>query len=223
MNYMNHHENYNRMVAREIDRSIRNYIQSVPQPTIINRTLLTGGVPLRPNPLPGRIVDYPRTLATDGPGVRGGVPSGGRRRGRFTFRDFTNGVANVGRQAARALAPLAPIAKEVGISLAKDAIKGAVLGAGRRGKKKSKVDDIVKIAVPEEVLSLGGGRRLHRRKRESHAHEGTYPNNVRASCVGGATPKGGKHARGAIVAKVMKEKGLKLAAASKYVKEHGLY
>jgi len=217
---MNHHENYNRMVAREIDRSIRDYIKTAPQPTMINRTLLTGGLPLRPNPLPGRVVDYPTTLATRSPEIRGGVPSGGRRR-RFTFRDFTNGVANVGRQTAHALRPLAPIAKEIGISLAKDAIKGAVLGAGRRGKRKYKVGDIVKIAVPDEVLPETGCRR-HRHRRESPPPEGTYPSNVRGGYAGSAKPKG-KHARGAIVAKIMKEKGLKLAATSKYVKEHGLY
>ena len=34
---------------------------------------------------------------------------------------------------------------------------------------------------------------------------------------------GGRARRGAIVSKVMKEKGLSLAQASKYVKEHGLY
>jgi len=221
---MSYHENYNRMVAREIDRSIRDYIKTAPQPTVMNRTLLTGGVPVRPNPLPGRVVDYPRTLATGSQRVTGGVPSGGRRRGRFSFREFTHGVANIGRQAAHALAPLAPIAKEVGISLAKDAIKGAVLGAGRRGKKKIKVDnDIVKIAVPEEVQPEMGGRRHHRHRRESHAKEGTYPSNVRAGCAGGGKLKEGRKARGAIVAKIMKEKGLKLAAASKYVKEHGLY
>ena len=37
---------------------------------------------------------------------------------------------------------------------------------------------------------------------------------------GGAKPKS---ARGAIVAKVMKERGLSLGQASKFVKEHGLY
>ena len=214
---MNHHENYNRMVAREIDRSIRDYIKTAPQPTMINRTLLTGGVPLRPNPLPGRVVDYPRTLATGRPAVRGGVPSGSRRRGGFSFRDFTNGIVDVGKQAASFLAP---VAKDVATSLAKDAIKGAVMGAGRR----KRIDDIVRIAVPQEVSPETGGRRhrLHRRhdytKRESE-----YPSNVRGGFAGGAKPKGGRHARGAIVAKIMKEKGYTLAAASKYVKEHGLY
>ena len=41
--------------------------------------------------------------------------------------------------------------------------------------------------------------------------------------IGGATSGGGRAARAAIVKKVMAEKGLKMIAASKYVKEHGLY
>jgi hypothetical protein len=39
---------------------------------------------------------------------------------------------------------------------------------------------------------------------------------------GGAKPKR-TNARAAIVSKIMKEKGLKMVEASKYVKEHGLY
>jgi hypothetical protein len=42
--------------------------------------------------------------------------------------------------------------------------------------------------------------------------------------LGGASCGGKKpSARGAIVRKVMKEQGLSLPQASKYVKEHGLY
>ena len=38
-----------------------------------------------------------------------------------------------------------------------------------------------------------------------------------------AQPGSGRHARAEIVKKVMREKGLKMIEASKYVKQHGLY
>jgi hypothetical protein len=41
--------------------------------------------------------------------------------------------------------------------------------------------------------------------------------------TGGGASGGGKAERAAIVKRIMKEKGLKMIEASKYVKEHGLY
>ena len=40
--------------------------------------------------------------------------------------------------------------------------------------------------------------------------------------VGGASSGGGRGARGAMIARLMKEKGMKLGEASRYIKEHGM-
>jgi hypothetical protein len=77
-----------------------------------------------------------------------------------------------------------------------------IKGAGRRGR-------------PRKI----GGALL---SGEDEGLTGAYPPQL-STVYKGAGAKGGKGARAEIVKKVMKEKGLSLPQASKYVKEHGLY
>jgi hypothetical protein len=64
---------------------------------------------------------------------------------------------------------------------------------------------------------MGLGRKGQKPKKEK-----AYPECVGGESIGGAR-KGGRQAKNVIVQKIMKEKGLKLIEASKYVKAHNLY
>ena len=77
---------------------------------------------------------------------------------------------------------------------------GSIKGAGKRGR-------------PRKGGALLSG--------EDEDLTGSYPPSLSTVYKGGAG--GGRNARAEIVRKVMKEKGLNLPQASKYVKEHGLY
>jgi hypothetical protein len=72
--------------------------------------------------------------------------------------------------------------------------------------------------LEEEIRMRGGSVYSSVRNRASKAADAAY-SAVTSRPVGGRKPS----ARGAIVKKVMKEKGLTLPQASKYVKENGLY
>jgi len=86
------------------------------------------------------------------------------------------------------------------------------------------------------LLALGEGdmeiKPVRRRKSDLQTHGGNIKSTAKKSAkklIEVATDKvvkslgGGKAERGRIVSKIMKEQGLSLPMASKYVKEHGLY
>ena len=95
-------------------------------------------------------------------------------------------------------------ASGAGVSAGGVSAGGVSAGAKRGRKKKEEVSaaEVIAAAAPAPPATEGPGA----------------VTNVTAK--GGAK---GRSERAAIVSKVMKEKGLKLAEASKYVKEHGLY
>ena len=95
-------------------------------------------------------------------------------------------------------------ASGAGVSAGGVSAGGVSAGAKRGRKKKEEVSaaEVIAAAAPAPPTTEGPGA----------------VTNVAAK--GGAK---GRSERAAIVSKVMKEKGLKLAEASKYVKEHGLY
>lgn len=88
------------------------------------------------------------------------------------------------------------------------------------------------VSGGNEERAIGGGvsggaekkKRAPRKRKETPAEApATEAAPVAEPAVeGGAKPKR-SNARAAIVGKIMKEKGMKMAEASKYVKEHGLY
>lgn len=91
-----------------------------------------------------------------------------------------------------------PIVTEVLKEAAKEGIKSYMKGGVKKPRGRPKRDTTYKPAVmPDEMVGLGvssGGAKVDGRKR-----------------------------RAEIVKKVMKEKGMKMVDASKYVKQHGLY
>lgn len=104
----------------------------------------------------------------------------------------------------------------------------ASLGMGKHGGKNSKGSTSLMelLGKPSEVVveSVGGKRRVGGASyggiRPPRPMPGSdYAPDYSGSAYGGKKPS----ARGAIVKKVMHEKGLSLPQASKYVKEHGLY
>ena len=92
-----------------------------------------------------------------------------------------------------------------GGSIARAIGSGVSAGAKRGRKKQQEAEAKVVAAVPpEQAVEVVGG---------SH----TTP-----AAAGSGKPKR-TNARAAIVGRIMKEKGMKMAEASKYVSEHGLY
>jgi hypothetical protein len=92
-----------------------------------------------------------------------------------------------------------------GGSIARAVGAGVSAGAKRGRKKKEEAEAKVPAAVPpEQAMEVVGA---------SH----TAP-----PAAGSGKPKR-TNARAAVVGRIMKEKGMKMAEASKYVKEHGLY
>ena len=150
----------------------------------------------------------------------------------------------------------APIAKELGMVLAKEGIKegvkyGAKSASGAGRKKKGGADaHILPIdpakrgtrkprapKLPKGMPDLDGGALL--RNDPAEYHSSVYPPALasynaempigsrgagRKKSAPAPAPKAKRSsARGKIVSEVMKKKGLSLAEASKYVKEHNLY
>jgi hypothetical protein len=117
---------------------------------------------------------------------------------------FTQGVASQGKQQLQNL--------------------GSPSGSGRRHRKGRKRPEMEYDSSCDEEDMEEGGALLSYHPREFHSH--SYPKGLasykatRPSKSGGSKPKS---ARGAIVSRVMKEKGMSLPEASKYVKEKGLY
>ena len=93
--------------------------------------------------------------------------------------------------------------------------------AGRGRRRHRKIPHYDSESDSDEESEYGeGGALLMDHPGEFHSHH--YPKGLASY----KAKKGGKRApsaRGAIVSRVMKEKGLSLPEASKYVKEHGLY
>lgn len=126
--------------------------------------------------------------------------------GRF---NFFKALGSVAKKAAK---PLAKIGMKVGEDVAEKALMGAV-GLGRkRGGRKGRAVGALPAVLAGPPAELADAKFFKGPKRG--AGEGG------AAC-GGA--KKGRSARAEIVKKVMKEKGLKMIEASKYVKAHKLY
>lgn len=107
---------------------------------------------------------------------------------------------------------VAPVAKDVGVHLGRELLPVAFEAVGAEFGVPPVVSGVVGKVVADRLLSekntgVKGGKRGRPKKSECSAPKK-------------ATKSGD---RGAIVKKVMKEKGLSLPQASKYVKEHGLY
>jgi len=147
-------------------------------------------------------------------------PTGGKRGRPKKGGDFLGSLGNIGKQAFNDV--IMPVGKEVG----KDMLKSYLTGKGKRGRPKKEGGDIGKdilsglkeiapIALP---LMMGLGKKPRGRPTKGGSAE-LYP-----PVAGGkrGCKKGGS-ARGEMIKKVMKEHGLNLANASKFIKQHNLY
>jgi hypothetical protein len=132
------------------------------------------------------------------------------------------------------LKEVVPIVKDIGVmaikELTKEAIKSAFKqnksGSGRRRKKMTTQmelepnPDEMSIAIIDE-----GGMMMEMTDKRSgkEKKEGSKKLQKLTKKVFTGGVKGGKAVRAEIVKKIMKEKGMKMIEASKYVKEKGLY
>jgi hypothetical protein len=155
--------------------------------------------------------------------------------GKFGTKSFVKGLKKFGKAAA-------PVAKDLAMTLAKEGLKYGVKSAvksqtapagGKRGRKPK-----MPKTMPFPAFAEGGALL---RNDPAEYHSSVYPPalaSYNAQMPIGSRGSGRKKAaapvvapvkakrssaRGAIVAEVMKKKGLSLAEASKFVKAHGLY
>lgn len=169
---------------------------------------------------PGNSPAYPPYMMSSGMLVNSGGALAGidGAVGGYSFGKFLGDVADVGKH----------VAKEVGPGLAKDAIKAymAPAGAGRKkraSKKGGKMDLSKVIEVAEKAQPLAEMVKSAVDKSPMAKAVLDKVSKVAKESVGKGSCGGARGKRADIVKKVMKEKGLKLIEASKYVKAHGLY
>jgi len=159
-------------------------------------------------------IRHPALAGMDG--AVGGGPNTWRKF-KNTFKDIGHALAPAGKAVWSDV--VAPVAREVGPELVKGAVMGA-LGAGkkRRGRKPKaekkggfNLRDVAHAITPiastvwnevKDPLKDALKRKVQQK-------------------ISGSGKKVNKRAE--IVKKVMKEKGMKMIEASKYVKQHGLY
>jgi len=181
-------------------------------------------------------------------GVDGAV--GGKYTAKKFFRDLGHGAKVVGKTA---LSGLKAIAKNkevqaVGKELLKEGVKQgtkalieyATTGAGRkkRAPRKKKGTDLAEVIEETKggkysvgkffkdtgkVLGKVAKNPMVKQVGKELLKEGLKQGTKALIASASGAGKGGRSARAEIVKKVMKEKGLKMIEASKYVKEHGLY
>ena len=211
-----------------------------------------GSSPMMYNP-PGNSVAYPPLslpagMQVDSGGSYAGVDGaiGGKYTAKKFFRDLGHGAKVVGKTA---LSGLKAIAKNkevqaVGKELLKEGVKQgtkalieyASSGAGRKKRaSRKKGTDLAEVieetkggkysvgkffkdvgSVGKKIIKNPIVKQVGKELLKEGLKEGTK------ALLSGAG-KGGRSARAEIVKKVMKEKGLKMIEASKYVKAHGLY
>jgi hypothetical protein len=224
---------------RRLIEILRNYekVDLFNEPT----NMLVGGTRQRKMILPGDVsYDAESNFGTSGKAT-GGTVVGGRAN-----KIKKKGVAKALRTFGRAVKPLnknlAPIKQALGKRVVQEI-------DGYDGRVAQDIDpgEIVAEAyeVPDYTVGLPplpGGRAYNQKKKGVAKLIRTVGNSVKPLNknlkpikealmkkavevieTGGKMKSKSKSARGAIVSKIMKEKGLKLGAASKYVKDHKLY
>ena len=125
------------------------------------------------------------------------------------------GKFNLGKTLKSVGKVVAPIAVDV----AKDAAVAALMGAGVESGGKFNVGKAIKGAAKSKV----GQAVIKEGKKQAVKQGSKMAKDAVKSYLEGSGSGDGRKRRAEIVKKVMKEKGLKLAQASKYVKEKGLY
>lgn len=191
---------------------------------------------------PGSSVAYPPLslpagMQIDSGGSYAGVD--GAVGGKYSVKKFFRDVGHVGKAIIKN-----PIVKQVGKELLKEGMKQGTKalieyasGAGKkkRAPRKKKGTDLAEVieetkggkysvgkffkdvgSVGKKIIKNPIVKQVGKELLKEGLKEGTK------ALLSGAG-KGGRSARAEIVKKVMKEKGLKMIEASKYVKAHGLY
>jgi hypothetical protein len=208
-------KSYGKQVAKE---ALSNVVQQYVAPQVEG------------NPLGQLAVHYGQQKASEA------IEGAGRKRGRpkkvgagISGGKKKNVLKDISKVVNKSAKSVAKVAKKVWEDPAFQPVKA-------QGKELAKeaLSDIVQQYVAPQVEGnpLGQLAVQYGQKKASEAIEGAgrkrgRPKKVKAGAgVSGGEISGGKGSRqkrGEIVKEIMKSKGLKLAQASKYVKEHGLY
>jgi len=135
---------------------------------------------------------------------KGGLPRKRSKKGGNLLGDIKDAGSKAG-DAFKSVTGVNPfdLGYQVGEKVVGPAIDKAL---GNKNAKMPNLSDVMEVAKP--VLKEAGKKVLQ---------------TVAKKLSGGSTAGGGRSKRAEIVKKVMKEKGLKMIEASKYVKQHGLY
>lgn len=130
-----------------------------------------------------------------------GRPKGAGSGGKFNLKKALSKTGKVLKE------DVAPVAKSVGVHLGRELLPVAIGAVGQEFGVPLPVGEAVGRVVTRHALS----------EKNTGVKGGKKPKVI--ACGGGD----GRAKRAEIVKKVMKEKGLKMIEASKYVKAHGLY
>jgi hypothetical protein len=235
---------YNKRIYELLNREKSDMLDHLPQPNMLFRRpagdlpTLHGGRRPRDKPLPGYFYpEEPATLAT-GSNIGSMMPtddkyamrryakendldememSGGKINWSKVGKSLKKGLSTAGKYAT-------PILKEVG----KEAMP-IIKKEGIKALKNYLLPAAEFTAENPEILMAAAGRARKPRKRMSKAiremsdedsdSDGSIHVDINSHKNGGKRV----NARAEIVKRVMREKGLKMIEASKYVKAHGLY
>lgn len=115
------------------------------------------------------------------------------------FDKFLDGAKTFAKGFAMPVKVAADITGIPPLKAAKAGLTAVGLGKGRKGRKN--MEDMVEVDKVEDEIGVGGARRRTRKA---------------------SAPSSSRRARGAMVSKLMREHGMSLGQASKYIKEHGM-
>jgi hypothetical protein len=151
-------------------------------------------------------------------------------------QDVVNALKHVGAKATHSLPKLAEVALRGGYDISDfgndvaDVVKGIIgLGRTKKGGKKAKgglsLSDVLESAKPAISKAVAVAKPIAKQVAKDLGEKAieavaSKAKSTLASKVGSG---GGRSKRAEIVRKIMKEKGMKMIEASKYVKAHNLY
>lgn len=233
--------NYQSKIYDLLNRERDDMIDRLPQPTMLFRQpagdipTLHGGRRPREHPLPSYFSpDEPATLAT-GSNIGSMMPSSRKYDMRRyakedDLEDLAGGKINwkkVGKSVKKGLSTVGKYAAPVVKDISKEVLP-IVKQEGVKALKKYLLPAAEVAAENPELLMLAAGRSRKPRKMSRAIREYSDSDSDEEGSIHvdiNSHKAGGKRVnkRAEIVKRVMREKGLKMIEASKYVKAHGLY
>ena len=221
--------NYKSKIYDILNEEREDMIRALPQPTMLHRSpagdvpTLHGGIRVMDKPLPGYYTpDEPATLATGSnvgsmmlsdkkQAMRRYEQEEGLDGGKINFKKLGKSIKKEARK----------LPGDFGKEIKKQVIP-EITKYGLKAAKDYLLPAAETVAANPELLLAAAGRPKKARKNHKVIREMSESDEEGGSHLCGAGARK-PNARAQVVKRVMNEKGMSMIAASKYVKEHGLY